>query len=167
MDIRPWEVGLLISLLWGLPGLLLLFEVVLAKRDEGESEKSSSDAPPSFRVLIPAHDEGEGLGPVLEKLISRLPAPEAVLVVALVLVIPIIITRVGRTANGVALKAQRISAIKCSHVAITNAAQSKAIGLHESADCPGTTAGPESPPFNNPCRLSRRSPPKGVEVLEL
>jgi cellulose synthase/poly-beta-1,6-N-acetylglucosamine synthase-like glycosyltransferase len=82
MDLSTWHAGAFITAVCGAPGALLLLEVCLARRRTGES---SSDEPllrPTFRVLIPAHDEAAGIGACLEALIPLLPSPSTALVVA-------------------------------------------------------------------------------------
>jgi len=81
MEFHVWHAGALVSLLFAVPGLVLLIEVLFAKLRDDVSG-SSAEPPPSFRVLIPAHDEAGGLGECLRALKPLLPSPETALVVA-------------------------------------------------------------------------------------
>lgn len=77
-----WHVGALASLLCAVPGLVLFLEVVCAKRGRDEEEAIPSGSVPSFRVLIPAHDEGQGIKECLRSLKPLLPSPGTALVIA-------------------------------------------------------------------------------------
>lgn len=81
MDLQLWHASVLASSLCAVPGLVLLAEVLLARA--GEDGGGGSDGPaPTFRVLIPAHDEAVGIGECLRALLPLLPSDSTVLVVA-------------------------------------------------------------------------------------
>lgn len=82
MELHVWNLSIIASLLCAAPGVILLAEVVFAKRRVGEAGTSSEEPSPRYRVLIPAHDEAEGLRECLRALMPLLPSPETALVVA-------------------------------------------------------------------------------------
>ena len=65
----------------GIPVLLLLVEVLLALPGRRSAARLGS-ARPSMSVLIPAHNEGQGIQPTLAMLLPQLGAGDRVLVVA-------------------------------------------------------------------------------------
>lgn len=82
MELQTWHAGALASLVCATPGLLFLVETLCARRREGDDSGQAAEDPPSFRVLIPAHDEAQGLGECLRALRPLLPTPQTALVVA-------------------------------------------------------------------------------------
>lgn len=82
MEFPSWNVGALAAALCGAPSLIFFLEVVFAGRRDDESLGDQRSADPSYRVLIPAHDEEEGIGACLAALIPLLPSPRTALVVA-------------------------------------------------------------------------------------
>ena len=82
MDLSSLSLDALAAAVLGAPSLLLFFEVVLAKSRVGGSQVDGHEAPPNYRVLIPAHDEEGGIEACLRALIPHLPSPQAALVVA-------------------------------------------------------------------------------------
>ena len=82
MELHVGYLSAIASLLCAAPGVILLAEVVFAKRRGGEAETSSGEPAPRYRVLIPAHDEAQGLRECLRALKPLLPSPETALVVA-------------------------------------------------------------------------------------
>ncbi len=82
MEFPSWNVVAIATALCGGPSLILFLEVVFAGRRDDESLGDQSSANPSYRVLIPAHDEEEGIGACLAALIPLLPSPRTALVIA-------------------------------------------------------------------------------------
>ncbi len=82
MDFHVWHLSAIASLLCAAPCITLLAEVVFAKRRRRGTEPSSLETSLRYRVIIPAHDEAQGLRECLRALIPLLPSPETALVVA-------------------------------------------------------------------------------------
>ncbi len=82
MELQIWHLSAIASLLCAAPCLTFLAEVVFAKRRRGGAESSADGRALRYRVLIPAHDEAQGLRECLRALIPLLPSPETALVVA-------------------------------------------------------------------------------------
>ncbi len=82
MDLSSLNVEALAAVFLGTPSLVLFIEVVLAKAREDGDHEEEHDAHPSYRVLIPAHNEEDGIEACLRGLIPLLPSPQTALVVA-------------------------------------------------------------------------------------
>ena len=81
MELQAWHLAAAASLLCAAPSTLLLVEVLCARR-RGTRGRDEAPADLRYRVLIPAHDEAEGLVERLRALTPLLPSPETALVVA-------------------------------------------------------------------------------------
>ena len=82
MDLSSLSLGALAAAVLGVPSLVLFLEVVSARRREDDGHKDEPDASPNYRVLIPAHNEEDGIEACLRALIPLLPSPQTALVVA-------------------------------------------------------------------------------------